>query len=710
MLSFGLVTMQFLRDTRTTTGKEWHELSEEDQEKLKRHSFLQAKQIFSQELEEAETKAMESLDTSLGITKHQRHPNRDWLAKLDGQLRAGCGWGLSRFLPKRRARPLPPGHERVLVTVQGPDGKEQKRSVVKEEVGGARWYEVCRLLQGGVRKYPCLHLAIDQGSVGLLGSLMLLVHVGLRMTLTMDLFHRVTNDLVDATSEAGLTVIRLEYLRACKVRLGPWQGQAHHQIMRASAAEMARVWSWETLVFQILYRDLVEEHPTSLNSASVGTEEHMKFVWSWCCHELQTCSTGADAKNGRWFSWESQSRRSVDRRWLDVLLLCFIGVRRKWWKNLSANPLFSMVDAARDDGAEPLPGEAAAAVGAEEVEMVEGRLVDRRVSVAEGRAEVSRRRMQCASALQFTCNLLCRDLNCRLWRGMAFLTLPLERFFNKARSGIKTIRGTEHLHIELALKGMHAVCLELFQHFFSEEYAGHIGLPKFMGGGETPFIKQQSDIVHSRLYIMLHTLSGQLLMTGAAYTAPPYCFLALLHKEEGVRRAKLRELKEAWGAFQRLEHHAQSNGPCRLFVDELLCCNTQFSLECFVRLHEMGFEDLPTDMTEDLQAFARSFLSSLVCEDFFRHLKEVAKDNAGKRLDPATMYHAAASAGDTLTRFGRPSMPITGAARAAAHTNKLPSNFFEHDLAKFSLGAEVLDEIMTPRPSWPTMGPTRLLN
>ena len=56
----------------------------------------------------------------------------------------------------------------------------------------------------GARKAPILHLALDQGAVGFQAALWFLNGLGIRGTASFDLCHRVQNDILGATTAAGL--------------------------------------------------------------------------------------------------------------------------------------------------------------------------------------------------------------------------------------------------------------------------------------------------------------------------------------------------------------------------------------------------------------------------------------------------------------------------------------------------------------------------
>lgn len=131
-----------LRDCQTTTGKEMHELSPEELGKLQRYSFLLARRTFEQELTEKAAKEVDDLSQDMHLKRLQRKANRDFLAKLDGQLRAGTGKGLVEYMPKARVASLKQGQTRYFIST-GEGG--EKRSCIVDETSGRRWYEVPKL-------------------------------------------------------------------------------------------------------------------------------------------------------------------------------------------------------------------------------------------------------------------------------------------------------------------------------------------------------------------------------------------------------------------------------------------------------------------------------------------------------------------------------------------------------------------------------------
>lgn len=93
------------------------------------------------------------------------------------------------------------------MTVPGEEAP-RKRLCVRSSDGGKR-YELPLQLRGGVRVAPTLHMSSDQGPVGMAAQQFLLCRLGLRGTAGWDVLHRLHGAVMEATSSAGLVLIRL---------------------------------------------------------------------------------------------------------------------------------------------------------------------------------------------------------------------------------------------------------------------------------------------------------------------------------------------------------------------------------------------------------------------------------------------------------------------------------------------------------------------
>ena len=156
------------------------------------------------------------------IDKLCRKGNRDFLIKLNNAMLRCLGYGLLAFLPQRRPRPLLPGERRYIVNYQSPGEEHARPRVCVDHGDGRKSFEVPTVKRNGLRVYPIIHFAQDQGSIGLPAILFLQSALGLRCTMVWDCFHRMQNDLELAQADAGLLVLKLEMLQVTKLRVGPW--------------------------------------------------------------------------------------------------------------------------------------------------------------------------------------------------------------------------------------------------------------------------------------------------------------------------------------------------------------------------------------------------------------------------------------------------------------------------------------------------------
>ena len=184
-----------------------------------------------------------------------RKANRDFLIKLDNAMLRCLGYGLLAFLPQRRPRPLLPGERRYIVNYQSPGEEHARPRVCVDHGDGRKSFEVPTVKRDGLRVYPIVHFAQDQGSTGLPGTLFLQSALGLRCTMVWDCFHRMQNDLELAQADAGLLVLKLEMLQVTKLRVGPWGKQSNLFILRGAAREMFATTTHENLIFQTLFDD-----------------------------------------------------------------------------------------------------------------------------------------------------------------------------------------------------------------------------------------------------------------------------------------------------------------------------------------------------------------------------------------------------------------------------------------------------------------------
>ena len=297
--------------------------------------------------------------------------------------------------------------------------------------------------------------------------------LGLRVTDTEDVFHNIKNMVADATSEAGCNTLRFDTLQCARLRWGPFSGQGRHSVLKSNAREMRVMWGSDNPVFQILYFQILERFPFLKLRGNGGSQPHLDYVFVWVCDRLESMACGSDVRSARWWDYEQQSRAMFRDDLLDIQLLSYMSIHRKWYKDFSKHPLCNSAiaqPALPDVDPVPLPGEVDVAVdgglparddgaGEPAEEIVPGR----RESANQGRLNVARNRAACTNGFKHCLELLCNDLETRVRKGLLTLPIALEAWTTEAISKVKTRRGAKHLISDLVGGELSTVVLTLLK-------------------------------------------------------------------------------------------------------------------------------------------------------------------------------------------------------------------------------------------------------
>lgn len=282
---------QVLKDYQEGTAIEWEKLPLDEQEKFKRFQFLEVKRTFQAELTAEEAQEKTEIERHYSFGKKRRSANADFLRKFDNMLLRGTGEGRSRFVPKKRLGPLSEGQRRYVTDIELPDGSHVRRSCIAAESGDPE-LELPRLVVAGQVCNPTLHVAMDQGATGWPAMQWCLLKKGLRMTVVPDILHRIHNDWLQAITNSGLCLVRLEYLQVLKMRRGPFAGHANSAILKGAAQEFRRCCDTSSVLFQAFY-DLVLLHSEQLSSEpDIGSTRHMEATFQWACDLLESVGAG----------------------------------------------------------------------------------------------------------------------------------------------------------------------------------------------------------------------------------------------------------------------------------------------------------------------------------------------------------------------------------------------------------------------------------
>jgi len=322
-----------------------------------------------------------------------RNTNRIAFESLDWALLKDNGWGLAAFVPDRRVGALAPGATRYYIEQPWPiTGAVRSRACIMLE-SGERYFEVPCAVKNGAHYRPTLHLCQDMGSGSWHGSVFAIQSLGIRGSLSWDRFHRHQCDLAEATARSGLSIIRLEMTAVLGLRRAPWGKEGNHDVLVNAAKEMFDVLDSSNELLQVFFSDIcadLDDHPVD-----EGSEEHYKRLWERCRECLTNAGVGHAPKRSRWWSVETLARQRRSTRSMLLMLLIFVGVRRKWWRRLSETPLFDRSDKPLEEGGEPDPkglealadeeAEAAPAGARGEAPVAEDGLAQNKISLAQRR-------------------------------------------------------------------------------------------------------------------------------------------------------------------------------------------------------------------------------------------------------------------------------------------------------------------------------------
>lgn len=445
---------------------------------------------------------------------------------------------------------------------------------------------------------------------------------------------------------------------------------------------------------------------------NIGSVEHMDAAWLWLHDQLQSRHMGTDSKGSRWFAWEQASRYASQRRVQDLVILLYLGFKRGWWKRISECPLECRAAAIVDPGDAELPGEVAEVGGsAMDAEGAQGEgdaagVSASRTSIGEARKAVCDARKQCANTLQYCANVLAQESKCRLWAGMASLPQPVERWFMDVVSALKSPAGCETLVHDLSKGSLDGAVLDVLRHVCSGEFASVVGVGTAPIAERTPHLLRQDKMVMNTMWQYAVNMCGELMITSSGFAAPPYCFVGLL--KGGERQAAvLAKLRDSWSALLELEQTAHVDSGCRAFLGSLVVTKMQFIRELLVKLMETNFSEVSGEVQVAIQEFARSFQSSLICEEMFNIARRVSGCSRTNKMEFESIYHCASVGKDLLSDFGRQQVVVDQSARAAS-IDKVPRSVFGFEGIEPTLEPGDLDHLGSSRPDWPAVGPQSL--
>ena len=626
----------------------------------------------------------------------ERKANLNWLKAVDAMLHRGVGYGLDKFAPKRVPVVLPKTAKRYVIEVLIEEKIEKRSCVALED--GTRYLEVPRQTIRGCRvPGPVLHVATDQGPVGGAALSFMRAHLSLRMSVTYDLYHRVINDWLGGISESNLVVLRWEHRALVRMREGPFATHSNHSLLGHIALEFFEVFDEECELFTILYDKIVAEDAELRADADVGQASHYSKTWQKCKSMLTTRVAGETPSMSRWWSYETAGRIFSRQRSMTLMVLLWLGLRRKWFKH-ATDPLLGFQQKPLDiDNDEALPGEDAEEV--DRAEPPEDGLSEEDYTKTTAKARTAcQKRRSAVSTLKLSLQLLCSTKRRRVWQGMCWLCRPLQVWFEDAVPKCKKITSTADFLQALCDNELLLVVLDLFQHFLSPDMSRHMEMLRAGQPPRTEHKLKEDKFVAETLWSTLVKTCGHLAETNVGFLVPPMAFIPLVSTAALTRNLRLAQLHKDWDWLEKLEREAHDDCELATWLFNVVFAKDTWARELFIQLLECGWTEVSAEVHFQIDSFSKTWLSSLIIEEAFNDIRRVSALHRGLKCDPSGAWHILAS-GAVLTSHGREGVTIEARAEAAAATSS-PSLHIPKQ-ATCSWSDERLSDLTAQRPQRP---------
>lgn len=396
------------------------------------------------------------------------------------------------------------------------EGSSRKRSIIEDTRTRKTRVEVPRQRAvGGGFWRPVLHKVQDEGSIGLHAALWMDQAVSMRTTTTEDPWNRLHNDMKGSLVECGLWLCVLEHTIVYNGRAGPWSSHSFASQVKGAHDEYFRTRTPECTVFRLLYTDIVKE--MQLPIMDIGSPEHLEMTFQAVKNLDFWGRRGEKVKLGRWQSWFGAVRNWQPVRSAYLLILPFMGLRRRWWSHVGGLPSVLRLDHAQggdeagqqEQSAQTAPatssrpsasssmasaassapssprgasnaGSSAQVGGVASSSTARPPLTvssagpsttarEQPRTVRESNQEVSRLRNKATNNLHLAALVLSNTFGCQVVDAVAMVCQPLNKWFSKSRSECKTARGGAHWRSQLACGGIDSVLMATFEACFQPD-------------------------------------------------------------------------------------------------------------------------------------------------------------------------------------------------------------------------------------------------
>jgi len=627
-----------------------------------------------------------------------RVPNQHMLQAWDHALRAGCGLSLSHFMPARRATALGLGERRFHVPVgSGPqtvpfaEGDPTLRRCCVEHVATKRGrFELPRVPQAGAAALhrPSLHVAIDQGSIGWPGWLYTFTGLGVRGTLWMDPWHRITNNLDQAVKASNLYLVQLETSIVWDVGSGPWDKAAFHGNMSGAAKKFLQVAKPSDELLSLLFHGLCVDELDF--PSDFGSEAHQARVLERLQRNFVLRGKGDKVKLGRWFAWWDAASDKMHQLHQLLLFLTYYAILARYWPSLADSPLVAQ-DHGGPGGGSASSG-SAAGEGCADAPGADANSLPQRSTVKESNKELDELRKKSKNQLELCIRILCGRRTRRLAWLLLLVPEPLRIQTGKWITMCKTAEGTCETYTCWASGGYLASLGECLACLSSPLVMKRLGFNVLADPVHEDTDKADNKVVADTMLAYVGNFLGMQLVGFMYYShSPPGLFALLLSHSEAARGACLERLERIWRWLEKAEKESHTNSRVAAVLADLVWTRWAFVREIFLALDEAAFKGVPDDACDALRCLFKGVLTTKVCEDSFRFLRRQAANNERGHIGRRRRW-AALLTSRLLAEADMKPAPVSEAARQAKPA-QLAKSIFEADVEDFSLGMDSLHNI-----------------
>eukprot|EP00971_Amphidinium_carterae_P339144 6476776-Amphidinium_carterae.3 len=128
---------------------------------------------------------------------------------------------------------------------------------------------------------------------------------------------------------------------------------------------------------------------------------------------------------------------------------------------------------------------------------------------------------------------------------------------------------------------------------------------------------------------------------------------------------------------------------------------------CCDKPGRVSWSHVPADVHDDIQAYARSFLTTLPCEKLFNECRAKARQDQTSRMGSDLLYHNLANTSTVLRDMGHTPASISSAARASS-APRLAAKVYNKDPEQCSLTDEELQQLSGTNSTWSSIAPHSL--